>query len=200
MDTSIQSLNNMINISWWGFILMLLVCSGLLVLYFIVIKQVLQRIPQAQKRMNILLYDRFVLFGYTFLFLILLFLVNPILHGLVLGVLLLLSFPSIRQVIRGLAILSEAKLRRGQLVEVEGTRGVIHKIGWTSLSISSGGKAHIIPYMKISKTGLSISDKTSFSRLHTVICSYDLSQRKYADIRQDIEALFFAFPFYKLKT
>lgn len=190
---------NITSLSWWGFILVSLIIIGAVVFYFIVFKQVLKQMAQlSSKGFNFIFMDRLVLVAMVSALILSFFSVNPVVHGITIIFGFFIFYPSVNQIIKGLLFLNESKVRKGKVVEVQGNRGVIRRIGWTSIDISSDGKSHLVPYTKIFNEGISLSDSSASSRLHHVLCIPMDEAVKLGDAAHLIKELFFTFPFINL--
>jgi hypothetical protein len=187
---------NLINISWLGFFVILLILVGLEAFYYIVLKRILRNVSRIGPfKIHALFLDRLVLLGSVFIATLCFIAVNPLVHGIIVGFLVLLFFPSIRQLVKGLFFLLESRAVRGKVVELQGKRGVIQHLGWTTMSINSDGKSHLVPYGKIHDEGISFSDSSSSSRLHTILCDPKSPDQKLSEIQEEIKRILFTFPF-----
>lgn len=183
-------------LGWLGFFFILLVLGAGIVFYFLVLRRILQNYRHLTTRgIHVLFIDRLVILGFLFTLSLSFFSVNPFVHGIIIGFGMVFLYPLIRQVIRGVIVISSTRISKGNGVELGSIKGVVSYIGWTALIINSDGKSHVLPYSKIHSEGLSISDSSVSSRLYNVTCKPKDERKKMTEVISDVKELLFTFPF-----
>ncbi len=84
-------------------------------------------------------------------------LIKPALHGLILGLALLLAFSHIRNFLNGRIINSNEMFSKGQLVRISDKSGIITEIGKLGLRIRSDDGLHYFPYQTLLTSGYTLS-------------------------------------------
>jgi hypothetical protein len=187
---------HIVRLSWIGFLILCLIIAAASVFYFVAMRRILKNYRHLTSRgIHIIFIDRLVILGILFVVSLSFFSVNPIVHGIILGFGLLLFYSTVSQIIKGVFILASSRISVGKVVELETIKGVVRHIGWTALIINSDGKSHILPYGKIQKEGISISDSSVSSRLYNVYCRPNEEGVKMSELIKQAKELLFTFPF-----
>jgi hypothetical protein len=139
-----------------------MICGVALGVYFFIIKPLTRRLfinlsdqePHGFKILErALVIIALVIVFVTFL------LVNPILHGFLLLVFIFLAKDLLVNVILGAMLIKEFDLEEGTELSIKGFEGVLYKLGWTGIHLSSVQNIDFIPYRYIYRFGISKSQK-----------------------------------------
>lgn len=174
-------------ISWQQFLMMLILTGGVLLTYFKVIKLLFRRIKLnygESEWTDFLFVERLVIVLIGVFVLISFLLINPFFHGFLLLILVFLAREVLVNIIQGSVIIREFNLKVGNKINMKDFEGVLFRIGWTGIHLSSEENIDFIPYRYIYDNGMSKSQQFVPS-IARILCRHD----KIKDERSIIDLL-----------
>ncbi|NNF32674.1 MAG: mechanosensitive ion channel [Saprospiraceae bacterium] len=145
-------------IPWQQFLMILIATGGVLLVYFKVIKLLFKRIKLnygASESTGFLFVERLAIVLIGVFILISFLLVNPFFHGFLLLILIFLARDVLVNIILGSVIIREFNLKVGVKINMKDYEGVLFRIGWTGIHLSSEENIDFIPYRYIYEKGMS---------------------------------------------
>ncbi|MEM0992780.1 MAG: hypothetical protein AAGI49_07065 [Bacteroidota bacterium] len=94
-----------------------------------------------------------VLVGSTFV------LINPLLHGVIMGGLLIVGFPYLRHYLSGRLMQFDNRISIGKQIKLEDVKGVIAQIGRTGIYLQTSDGSHYTNYTELYKKGYTLTDQ-----------------------------------------
>ncbi len=98
-------------------------------------------------------------------------LINPALHGLLIGILFLLSYLPLRNYIDGRFFLLNHKIQKGQQIKVKNEEGILQKIGRLGVAFRTNEGSRFINYTQLRKEGYTLLKSSTTSGFHQLILS-----------------------------
>ena len=133
-----------------------------LLIYFKVVKLLFKRIKLnygASESTGFLFIERIAVVVISIFVLISFLLVNPFFHGFLLLLLIFLAREILVNILLGSVIIREFNLKEGVKISMKEYEGVLFRIGWTGIHLSSEQNIDFIPYRYIYQKGMSKSQQ-----------------------------------------
>jgi len=142
-------------ITGFEFILLYAVIIGLWVVYSYVIRRSLMKMVKRRGGIgfdfSFLILERLVTIIVLFVLVAIFILYKPVLGGVITVVLYGIGYKSMVDIIRGVQLISEMGLEVGKTIFVGDTIGIIHKLAWTGIFLSTADKVEFITYTQLAK-------------------------------------------------
>ncbi len=151
-------------ITGFEFILLYALIIGLWIVYNYVIRRSLMKMVKRRGGIgfdfSFLILERLVAIVILFLLVAIFILYKPVLGGVITVVLYGIGFRSMVDIIRGIQLISEMGLEVGKTIFIDDTIGIIHKLAWTGIFLSTSDKVEFITYTKLAKqrVGFHVAD------------------------------------------
>ena len=142
-------------ITGFEFVLLYAVIIGLWIVYNYIIRRSLMKMVKRRGGIgfdfSFLILERLVSIVILFLLVAIFILYKPVLGGVITVVLYGIGFKSMVDIIRGIQYISELGLEVGKTIFVGDTIGIIHKLAWTGIFLSTSDKLEFITYSQLAK-------------------------------------------------
>jgi len=86
-------------------------------------------------------------------------LINPILHGVIIGGIAIISFQHLRNYVTGRLIQLDNHVAIGKQIKLQLQEGIISEIGRTGLYLQTTSGRHFIPYQEVYTTGYTLTNR-----------------------------------------
>lgn len=185
-------------VSWGGFFRVLLVVVLVYLLLLLLRMIVLRRANGWQLSMGVKswvsrLPEIFEPFG-IIIVVVDFVMINPLVHGLLAGVLLLLLFPILRNYVNGRFLRLTEELRVGQRIQLaEGEEGTVQRLEKTGLKLQTRNGIRNVSYTRLTREGITILDGMDISGFYEFLM--EPTPEKVAVSREVLENKLFKCPY-----
>lgn len=142
----------------WQFFFLLLIVIGLYIVYNYVIRRNLMKVVKRRGGVgfdfSFLIIERLIVLLVLFFLLAIFVLYLPVFGGMIAVVGLGIGYKSLVDIMRGIQLISEMELELGRLITIDNVSGIIYKLGWTGIFVTTKDTVQFTTYGELAKKTL----------------------------------------------